>query len=201
MSPRILLNVFALFCFGIASLAQANVETDPQKQLEKTISSVIDILHDTEARGVEETRKQILSELEKSFSFEIIIRRTLARNWNQLSEAQRDRITVLITDLLIKAYTHELAGADKPKINFLKTDDLGSNKIEIFTTVSYKSTFVSVNYRLANVKSQGWQVYDILIEGTSIVSNYRGQFDEFLQTKTPEQLLELIESKIKEYDK
>ncbi|MBD5782360.1 ABC transporter substrate-binding protein [Pelagicoccus sp. NFK12] len=201
MSPRIFLNVFALFCFGIASLAQANVETDPQKQLEKTISSVIDILHDTEARGVEETRKQILSELEKSFSFEIIIRRTLARNWNQLSEAQRDRITVLITDLLIKAYTHELAGADKPKINFLKTDDLGSNKIEIFTTVSYKNTFVSVNYRLANVKSQGWQVYDILIEGTSIVSNYRGQFDEFLQTKTPEQLLELIESKIKEYDK
>lgn len=200
MSAHKLLQAIAIFLFASATALQANGETDPQKQLEGTIRSVIDILHTTGTYGVEETRSKILDELETSFSFEIIIRRTLARNWNRLTEPQRDRITILITDLLIKAYTHELSGADKPDITFLKTDDLGSNKIEIFTTVSYKNTFVSVNYRLANVKTQGWQVYDILIEGTSIVSNYRGQFDEFLQTKTPEQLLEMIASKIKEYD-
>lgn len=201
MSPRNLFPTLALFFAALAACVQAKAEVDPQVQLESTISSVIDILHTTETYGIDETRNKILTELEKSFSFEIIIRRTLARNWNQLTAAQRERITVLITDLLIKAYTHELAGADKPEINFLKSEELGANKVQIYTTVSYRNALASVNYRLANVKNQGWQVYDILIEGTSIVSNYRGQFDEFLQTKSPQQLLEMIESKVRDYDK
>lgn len=200
MSPRTSLAAALIFAATLFGYSVAHAADDPQDQLKASISEVIDILHSGPEVSIEDKRQRVLAQLEKSFSFDIIIRRTLGRNWNRLDANQQDRITILITDLLIKAYTRELAGGDKPEINFLKTEELGSNKIEIHTTVSYKKNLVSVNYRLANIKTRGWQVYDILVEGTSIVSNYRGQFDEHFQTKSAEELLEVIASKIDEYD-
>jgi len=200
MNPIKRLISLSIFASLLLTSGHASTETSPQEQLEATVTGVIDILHTSQGQEIADTRKQVLEKLESSFSFDIIIRRTLGRNWNRLNAAQQDRITELITDLLIRAYTSELAGGDKPEIQFLKTDELGKNKIEIPTTVSYRNSYVNVSYRLANIKDRGWQVYDVLIEGTSIVSNYRGQFDEHFQTKSAEELLELIASKIDEYD-
>lgn len=200
MNPLKLLSTLTLFFAILQPLAKASEDPNPQDTLESTVLAVVDILHGSSDQDIETTRQQVLDRLQTSFSFDIIIRRTLGRNWNQLNQSQQSRITTLITDLLIKAYTAELAGGSKPDIKFVKTDDLGKNKIEVHSTVSYKDTYVNVNYRLANIKSRGWQVYDILIEGTSVVSNYRGQFDEHFQTGSAEELLDLIASKVNEYD-
>lgn len=198
-----LLIVSSIF---LASFLGVNVqaseeESSPSSKLQATVSEVIDILHNSQGQEIAATRTQVLETLESSFSFDIIIRRTLGRNWNRLNEEQQNRITTLITDLLIRAYTSELAGGTKPEIEFLKADELAKNKIEIPTRVSYRNSYVNVSYRLANIKTRGWQVYDVLIEGTSIVSNYRGQFDEHFQTKSAEELLDLIASKVADYEK
>lgn len=195
----ILFTFIASSVFATKSIAQE--DEDPKEMLASTIASVIDTLHAGSEMSIEDKRSTVLAELEKTFSFDIIIRRTLGRNWDRFTEDQQEKITILITDLLIKAYTTELSGAAKPEINVLKSEDLGANKLEIYTTVSYRNNLVSVNYRLANIKNRGWQVYDILIEGTSIVSNYRGQFDEHFQTKSAEDLLEVIANKIENYEK
>lgn len=195
-----LLAASALLLALFATSLNASNQDSPEAKLEATVTGVIDILHNSDGSNIEETRKQVLAKLENSFSFDIIIRRTLGRNWNRLDAAQQERITELITDLLIRAYTSELAGGNKPEINFLATDELGKDKIEIPTTVSYRNSYVNVSYRLANIKGRGWQVYDVLVEGTSIVSNYRGQFDEHFQTKSAEELLDMIASKIADYE-
>ncbi|MBC2605545.1 MlaC/ttg2D family ABC transporter substrate-binding protein [Pelagicoccus albus] len=195
------LAFLALLWTALASQSVGKAEETPQVLLENTINDVINILHQGPEVSVEDKGEQILSTLQKQFSFDIIIRRTLGRNWTALNEGQQDQITTLITDLLIKAYTNELTGAKKPEVNVVKTEELGSNKIEIFTTVSYKNNLVSVSYRLANISGRGWQVYDILIEGTSLVANYRRQFDEHFQTKTAKDLLDLLKEKIAAYDK
>jgi phospholipid transport system substrate-binding protein len=91
----------------------------------------------------------------------------------------------------ILAYTHE-------KIEFGKETELrkGQEEVEsyIITTDNKK---VPLFYRMTN-KSGQWRVYDVVIEGISMVKNYRGQFREILSTKKPEDLLQTLREKTKE---
>lgn len=197
MNLKTLLSSLAVLFISSVSLPHLHAEARPEKMLEETIAEVLDILHaDDQAIPAEAKRTKILTLLNERFSFDIIIRRALGRNWNALSDKQQTEITNLISDLLIRAYTKELQNGPKPNIAIVRTEDLGSNKIEIVTSVRYKSNFVSVSYRLANVKGRGWQVYDVLIEGVSMVSNYRKQFDEHFQTKSAADLLEVLQRKL-----
>lgn len=197
MTFKTILSSLAVIAFACVTQTRAHAEEPPEKLLEQTISEVLDMLHQSdEVMPQSEKRDKILKLLQERFSFDIIIRRALGRNWNLLSEPQQTRITELISDLLIRAYTRELENGPKPDIEIVRTEQLDQHKIEIVTSVRYKSNFVSVSYRLANIKNRGWQVYDVLIEGVSMVSNYRKQFDEHFQTKSAEDLLKLLEEKL-----
>ena len=195
-------KLFNALCFLalVSPVASFAVEEDPSQVLEQTVAEVVDILHTGDTLALEEKRSKILKLLQDRFSFDIIIRRALGRNWNELNEKQQDQVTNLISDLLIRAYTKELQNGPKPQIVFNRTEDLGSNKIEIFSSVTFRNNLVSVSYRLANVKSRGWQVYDVLIEGVSMVSNYRKQFDEHFQTKNAAELISILKEKLKDFD-
>lgn len=199
MNVKTLLSSLAAFAIALVAPPSAHAQDNPETMLVDTIAEVLDMLHANEQElSHEDKRTKILDLLQERFSFDIIIRRALGRNWNQLSEKQQTKVTELISDLLIRAYTKELENGPKPNITVIKTEELSSNKIEVVTSVRYKSNFVSVSYRLANVKNRGWQVYDVLIEGVSMVSNYRKQFDEHFQTKSAADLLKLLERKLEE---
>lgn len=201
MSTRTFLSILTFLgaALGLTAIASA-AEKSPSELLKESVSEVLDVLHSTEAQSVEEKRAKVLDLLESRFSFDIIIRRALGRNWNKLDEQQQERITVLITDLLIRAYTRELESGLRPQINFTKTEELSPNKIEVTSTVTYRDSLVTVSYRLAKITNRGWQIYDVLVEGVSMVSNYRKQFDDHFQTKSAEALLKLLEAKLKDFD-
>lgn len=198
-------NTYLLrFAFALGVLLPSSwmlaQESSPKETLEETVTEVLDVLHADDNLTLAEKREKVLSVLERSFSFDIIIRRALGRNWNQLTADQQDKVTQLISDLLIRAYTKELKNGGKPRISYSGTEELSSNKIEIDSRVSFNDKLVNVSYRLANVKNRGWQVYDVLVEGVSMVSNYRQQFDEHFQTKTGADLIALLERKLEELD-
>lgn len=199
MNP--LKTLFVAAFIGIATFSASSVRADdkPDKLLYETIQEVIDLLHTpVEKLPLDEKRNKILNLLESRFSFDIIIRRALGRNWNELNASQQDKITNIISDLLIRAYTRELENGPKPEVTLEKTEQLDTNKIEVFTKVTYRSNLVSISYRLANIKNRGWQVYDVLIEGVSMVSNYRKQFDEHFQKGNAKELIEILEGKLEE---
>lgn len=199
MNVKNLLSTLAAFAIVLLAQPLVDAQDNPEEILVETIAEVLDMLHASDQElSHEDKRTKILNLLQERFSFDIIIRRALGRNWNQLSTEQQNKITELISDLLIRAYTKELENGPKPNISIVKTENLSSSKIEVVTSVRYKSNFVSVSYRLANVKSRGWQVYDVLIEGVSMVSNYRKQFDEHFQTKSATDLLALLQRKLEE---
>ncbi len=75
---------------------------------------------------------------------------------------------------------------------------MSSSKIEIDSIVLLNESKINISYRLANIKGRGWQVYDVLVEGVSMVSNYRKQFDEHFLKKSASDLIELLKSKLKE---
>jgi phospholipid transport system substrate-binding protein len=143
-------------------------------------------------------KDQIIGILNQQFSFDVIIQRSLGRNWNKLNDSQKDQVYTLITDLVLQSYTQELQDGPRPELTFYEPKVITSSKIEIESIVLLDESKINISYRLANIKDRGWQVYDVLVEGISMVSNYRKQFDEHFLKKSASELIDLLKTKLKE---
>ena len=197
LRTRALVAFLALAFASVSTSLQAGPYDKPKEALEATIAELIEVLHaDKETLSFEAKRSQILAILEKDFSFDVIIRAALGRNWRKLDENQQKQVTLLITDLVLRSYTKELKDGPKPIPTYADPKALSNTKIEIASKVDLEGTEVNLAYRLANLKDRGWQVYDVLVEGVSMVSNYRKQFDEHFQKKSAADLIELLKERL-----
>lgn len=198
LSFRHLITLCAL-ATSLVTYSKANELDAPKKALESTIDELLDVLHtDGSNLPYSAKREQILKILNRQFSFDVIIQRALGRNWNKLDDSQKDQVYLLITDLVLQSYTRELQNGPKPEISYLTPEELSSSKIEIDSVVLLNGSKINLSYRLANIKERGWQVYDVLVEGVSLVSNYRKQFDEHFQKKSASDLIDLLKKKLQE---
>ncbi|MGK0239739.1 MAG: phospholipid transport system substrate-binding protein [Candidatus Pelagisphaera sp.] len=203
MSSNLIRSTFtslAIFLWAIAP-ATADPFDAPKNALEATILELLEVLHaDDSNLSYTAKREQIIEILNEDFSFDIIIQQALGRNWKKLDDKQKEQVTLLVTDLVLRTYTRELNNGPKPTMKFGKAKALteSKSKIEIASKVSLNGTEVNLSYRLANIKDRGWQVYDVLVEGVSMVSNYRKQFDEHFQRKSAADLIDLLKNKLKE---
>jgi len=169
----------------------------PKSALESTIHELLEVLHaNNNQLPYEAKREEIIGILNRQFSFDVIIQRALGRNWKLLDEKQQNQVSSLVTDLVLQAYTRELQDGPKPVLTFNEPEVLSSSKIEIDSTATLDGKKVNLSYRLANIRGRGWQVYDVLVEGVSMVSNYRKQFDEHFQTKGATDLINLLKDKL-----
>ena len=73
---------------------------------------------------------------------------------------------------------------------------LTNNQAEIQTRIVTASKEIPIFYRVI-LKDGKWKVYDVVVENVSLVENYRSQFNDILETDTPEQLLEILRKKVK----
>jgi phospholipid transport system substrate-binding protein len=187
-------NLFVSILLTVSPMLFA--EEGPEVKLQKTIEGVIDVLYEVdESVTVEQKREEILAVLGQSFSFDILVRRTLGRNWEKLDEQQQMQIISLATDLMIHSYTREFKQGVRPTITFEKPLELSKSKIEISSILALPDVEINLSYRLARLES-GWQVYDVIVEGISIVSNYRKQFDAHFLKKDGDALIDQLEAKL-----
>ena len=169
----------------------------PKSALESTIYELLEVLHANNVQlPYDAKREEIISILDRQFSFDVIIQRALGRNWKLLDDNQQKQVSSLVTDLVLQAYTKELQDGPKPVFTFNEPEVLSKSKIEIDSTAELNGNKVNLSYRLANIRGRGWQVYDVLVEGISMVSNYRKQFDEHFQTKSASDLINLLKDKL-----
>ena len=179
------------------SLCSADELEASKSALESTIHELLEVLHADNAQlPYDRAREEIISILDRQFSFDVIIQRALGRNWKLLDENQQKQVSSLVIDLVLQAYTKELQGGPKPVLTFSEPETLSKSKIEIDSTAVLNGNKVNLSYRLANIRGRGWQVYDVLVEGISMVSNYRKQFDEHFQTKSTRDLINLLKDKL-----
>ena len=98
--------------------------------------------------------------------------------------------------MVLQSYTLELQDGPRPELTFYEPKVITSSKIVIESIVLLNESKINISYRLANIKDRGWQVYDVLVEGISIVSNYRKQFDEHFLKKSASELIDLLKTKL-----
>ena len=169
----------------------------PTDQLKGAIDGVLKVLEDPKLKGSGRTlerRRAVRKIADEIFDFPEIARRSLARHWQPLTDKQRAEFISLFSDLLERSYISKIEAYGGEKIVYAseRTDgDLATVGTRI---VSKSGTEVPVDYRMLK-KGDRWLVYDVNIEGVSLVSNYRTQFNKIIQTGSYNELVQKLRTK------
>ena len=192
------LGLAALFVLVSAQEAVAGAATD---QLKGAIDRVVATLDSPVLKGdgkVLERRAAVRKIANEIFDFSEIARRSLGRYWQPLTEPQRTEFVFLFGDLLERSYISkiELYGGEKIVYSGERVEaDLATVSTKIMTK---NGTEVPVDYRLFK-RGDRWMIYDVSVEGISLVSNYRTQFNKIIQTNGYNGLVEKMRTKQTEF--
>ncbi len=171
----------------------------PLTTAQSAVNRVLDVLRDPKLKSpaAKEIKKEKLRVIYKDMFDEIeFSRRTLARNWNKFTPAQREEFVNLFEQVLEKAYIDKILAYSNEKVNFYKETMISENQAEIQSRIITPSKEIPINYRMIR-KGSKWKTYDVVVENVSLVQNYRTQFNDILASNTPEQLLEILRKKVK----
>ena len=195
------LPLLAVCFFAVAPAAQA-APSDARIKLESTINDVLAELKKPELKNPA-TQQQVLSKVEgiilRLFDFGELSMRTVGPSWKDFNGDQKKRFQTAFEDLLRETYLEKLNGYSGETVSYVgETASSDGARVEIQTTVTIKGKVVPVSYRM--LKKAEWVVYDIIIEGVSMVQNYRGQFQELLQKGDADALITQVEVKAREME-
>ena len=172
----------------------------PLDTIEKHVNSVLNILRDPALQGEankEAKEQKIESIANQMFDYVALSRLTLGRNWKQFSREQQKEFVSLYRTILKKAYLDKILSYTDEKITFDKELMLSENKAEVQTKIITKSAEIPIFYRVY-LKDGQWRVYDVIVEGISLIKNYRTQFREILANNPPEEVLKILREKTSE---
>lgn len=183
------------------SVSNAVAEDDPKVVVENTVNGIIKVLEARKDMTIltEEDRENIRKVVAGRFDYREMSKRSLAQTWQDISENQKVSFTELFRKLLERSYGNRLASFRDQKVTF---DDaqFKRDKARVITNVIDADKTTPVEYRLHQTAT-GWQVYDIKIEGVSLVSNFRNDFNEGIkQNGGFEGLVQALEKKVKQLE-
>jgi len=181
--------------FGMSSApAAAGVPTD---QLKGAVERVLKTLDDPALKGdarVGDRRVAVRKIANEIFDFSEIAKRSMARHWQPLSEAQRTEFVGLFADLLERSYISKIETYGGEKIQYTAERADGDFATVSTRIVTKNGTEVPVDYRMIK-RADRWLVYDVSIEGVSLVSSYRTQFNKIIQTTSYNGLVSKLRNK------
>jgi phospholipid transport system substrate-binding protein len=192
MSPRLLHGI------ALASVAAMSLGTPargdagaPTEQLRTSVEQIVRVLEDPALRSADKQkarRAAIRKEAEVVFDFTETAKRALGRHWLTLSEKDRQEFTVLFTDLIERAYVSKIERYSGERIAYAGEAVEGGLATVRTRFVTKQGTEIPVDYRMQQ-RADRWLVYDVLVEGISLINNYRTQFDKIIQTSSYAELV------------
>ena len=151
---------------------------DAEVFLQKSIGEVVNIARSSpNSTALAESLRPLLV---KIISFEAMTRRAVGPGWRQFAAEQQKEAVRLFSTLIIRTYSAKFTPGELPDITYKAATSPSPERVEVSTSTLYKGSKYNVIYRLEELA--GWRITDVVIEGVSMVANYRTQFDaEFKQ--------------------
>jgi phospholipid transport system substrate-binding protein len=170
----------------------------PLETVKGHVDKVLAVLRDPSLKG--ESAKKVKKDKiraisDKMFDFAELSKRTLAANWSKFGPEQQTEFVELYTSLLEDAYANKIMAYTDEKIAFGIEVALTEKTVEVRSTILRNNGDIPIDYRVI-MKDGSWRVYDVIIEGVSIINNFRSQFREILANKPPESLLATLRKKV-----
>ena len=181
-----------------APRAWAGVPTD---QLKAQIDRAIKILENVENKKdtkVQERRTAVRKIANEIFDFGETAKRSLARHWTPRTPAEREEFVRLFADLLERSYISRIELYGGEKITYVGETIDGDQAVVRTRLVTRQGTEIPVEYRM-HLRDGKWLVYDVVIEGVSLIANYRAQFNKIITTSSYEELVKKMKTRQEEF--
>jgi len=193
---RYLICFIYLFTLGISNAASGS---QPMDEIRYPMDQIIRILRDPHYQNASQKadqRQKIWRIVDKFFDFEEISQRTIARYWKNFTPDQQKEFVELFSEFLSNIYLKRIQGEYKNEsVVFIGQDLLSDARASVKTKVIREDSIeIPVDYSLLK-RSNAWKVYDVVIEGVSLVKNYRTQFRGILLKQEPARLIETLKQK------
>jgi phospholipid transport system substrate-binding protein len=198
----LLASALALFAVVSASKARALAAVpDPMTVVKTTIDQVLEVLRNPAYRNSPRIlRERLRTTVESHLDFRAMARSALGVHWRSLSTADQDQFVTLFTRLMEDTYIGKAASYSGERVEYIRAFNDGPEYAQVNTKVIQAGHDpISINYRL-ELQGGDWKVYDVLVDGISLISNYRTQFNRVINRDGYPKLVEMIRSKIEQLD-
>ena len=189
-----------LTLFTLVLAVSGATAAGPTEVAKEVIDKVLEILNNPADAGEakKDYRQQLVKQLvDRHFDYQEMAKRSLGPTWTQLNPGQRDEFVRLFAELLEASYADKIDKYAK----HIRVDYAGENMdgeyAEVRTVVVRPNDRIPLNYRMLN-ESGGWMVYDVVIEGVSLVSNYRSQFSRIISESSYPELVRRLRTRVDE---
>lgn len=194
---RPILAMLIIVLLTIAPMAKAAAE-DPMTVLKRPVNEFLKILSDpqyADETKKSEQRDELWAVARTIFDFEEISRRALARSWRDFTPPQQEEFVNVFAKILSNAYISKMQSSYRnDTVEFLDQEIFNKTKALVKTRVVRESIEIPMEYYMFD-KDGNWKVYDITVEGVSLIRNYKSQFSKILLRKSPEELIRQLKEK------
>jgi phospholipid transport system substrate-binding protein len=196
-SRRLIMLVLigSLLLVGHALRSEAG---EPLDKIRVTVDDVMDIIANKNL-DPQQRHTQIRQAVLKRFGFDEMAQRSLGQHWRTLTPQQQREFVELFTDLLERSYINRIESyrGGRQGVRYTKEDISGDNAAVDTEIRSERGEPAAVEYRLLH-KDNDWKVYDIIIEGVSLVNNYRTQFNTIIMKDSYAGLMKQMRLKLEQ---
>ena len=184
------------FLVGTSSFVYAADSGSATEAVKDTVDQVLEVLKEEKLKSPEKKEERLTRLIEiisQRFDYQEMGKRTLSRDWKKLNPKQQEEFVGLFRRFLTKSYANNVDSYSGESIEYIKERKKG-DFAEVQTKVISPKSDVPLDYRLLK-KGKEWRVYDVVIDGVSLMKNYRGQFTRILKTSSFEGLLTKLRTK------
>lgn len=186
-------KIFLTSLFIITLFCSAWAIPQPQEQVETMINSVLSVLQQAELT-VDQKREQVSGRVQEFLNVTSMSQRTLGSYWQGATEEQRQRFSDLFVKVLEGTYLNRIGEYTDGEVQYLKQRVKGDKAI-IDTKIVTADLAIPVQYKMIFV-NDAWQVFDVVIEGVSLIRNFRASYGEIIRKDGYDGLFALMEQKV-----
>jgi len=179
---------------GVA--VQPAVAGGATEAIKGTVNEALTIIRDKELKQpgrTEERRQRLEQVVGDRFDYQEMSRRALGAPWNTLSDNDKQEFVALFRTLLTNSYADKIEAYSGEGVQYIN-ERTEKDYAEVRTKVLTGKVEIPLDYRLVN-KGTDWRVYDVVVDGVSLVNNYRGQFSKILRSSTYADLVDQLRKK------
>jgi len=191
------LRLAALALTSAVLIAAPATAGEPTEQLKPEIDRVIKVLDDPALKGegkVAARREALRPITDAVFDWQEMSRRALGTHWQGRSEAERTEFVGLFRDLVETAYASKIQSYNGERVAF-SGDSVEGDQATVRTRLTTpKGQEVPVDYRMLR-RDGRWRIYDVGVEGVSLVGNYRTQFNQIIRASSYAELIRKLKSR------
>jgi phospholipid transport system substrate-binding protein len=202
-------SILSLMCAVLILLGPTNIpeskasstKNTPMEAMRATVGQALGILQDQELQKPERVNEKVtrLKRIADSrFDYGEMAKRSLGGQWDKLEERQRQEFVDLFTELLTTTYLERIHTYSGEEVTFL-SERIEGDHAEVKSIMVGKKSEIPLDYRLM-MKGDDWKAYDVVVDGISLVRNYRGQFAAILRSSSYEQLIKTLREKNAQYN-